>query len=203
MNLWPFQAAAVPEIRAAVGAFRVGGLSVGHGRRENHRGGRARAGWPRRKGKVTLLLVHRRELVAQAINTLAEACPGLSVGVEANGWPSQPWAQLQVGMVQSIVRRKHVTTPDLVIVDEAHHARAKTWEKVLNRWPKAARVGLTATPQRLDGQGSVRPLQGDGHGPVDCRACGWRISRALPYREAAGGIHARSSRRAPGSPRRL
>ena len=152
MNLWPFQAAAVPEIRAAVGRSGsvVYQLPTGGGKTIV---AAELARLAAKKGKVTLLLVHRRELVAQAINTLAEACPGLSVGVEANGWPAQPWAQLQVGMVQSIVRRKHVTTPDLVIVDEAHHARAQTWERVLNRWPKAARVGLTATPQRLDGKG--------------------------------------------------
>ena len=106
-----------------------------------------------KNGKRTLLLVHRRELVKQAVLTLAEACPGLTVGVEAAGWPSSPWAQLQVGMVQSIARRPYTVLPDLVIIDEAHHARASTWEKVLSLWPNAARVGLTATPQRLDGKG--------------------------------------------------
>ena len=44
--------------------------------------------------------------------------------------------------------------PDLVVIDEAHHARAKTWETVLEaRWPNAKRIGLTATPERLDGKG--------------------------------------------------
>ena len=56
-------------------------------------------------------------------------------------------------MVQSIHRREHTVRPDLVIIDEAHHARAATWEAVLNRWPGIPRIGLTATPQRLDGKG--------------------------------------------------
>ena len=105
------------------------------------------------KGSRTLFLVHRRELVKQAVDTLLEAVPGVSIGVECSGWPKMPWAPLQVGMVQSVARREHVAKPDLVIIDEAHHARAKTWETVLGRWPNARRIGLTATPERLDGKG--------------------------------------------------
>ena len=105
------------------------------------------------RGYRTLMLVHRRELVDQAIGTLKKAMPGISVGVEASGWPSIPWADLHVGMVQSIVRRQVVTPPHVIAIDEAHHARAATWEKVLARWPTARRLGLTATPRRLDGKG--------------------------------------------------
>ena len=105
------------------------------------------------KGTTTMFLVHRRELVQQAINTLTEAVPGMSIGVEAPGFASIPWAKLQVGMVQSLVRRETTQIPDLVFVDEAHHVRADTWEATLSRWPNAKLVGLTATPQRLDGKG--------------------------------------------------
>ena len=105
------------------------------------------------KGSLTFFLVHRRELVKQAVDTLLEQVPGVSIGVECSGWPKMPWAPLQVGMVQSVARREYVAKPDLVIIDEAHHARAKTWETVLGRWPDARRIGLTATPERLDGKG--------------------------------------------------
>ena len=107
------------------------------------------------KGSKTLFLVHRRELVKQAVGTLYEALPGTQIGVEAAGWPSTPWLNLQVGMVQSIARRDYLKNlkPDIVIVDEAHHARAATWEKVMKMWPQAKRIGLTATPERLDGKG--------------------------------------------------
>ena len=152
MTLRPYQQDAVARLRDAVTRYgsAVYVLPTGGGKTvvaaEIAR--RAHA-----KGSRTLLLVHRRELVAQAVATLAEACPGVSVGVEAAGWPAQPWADLQVGMVQSINRRAHTARPDLVIVDEAHHARAATWEKVLARWPGVPRIGLTATPERLDGKG--------------------------------------------------
>ena len=104
------------------------------------------------KGSPTLFLVHRRELVKQASSTLKDAVPGTPIGIEAAGWPRNPWALLQVGSVQTVVRRD-VRKPKLIIVDEAHHARAKTWEVVLDRWPRAKRIGLTATPERLDGKG--------------------------------------------------
>ena len=42
---------------------------------------------------------------------------------------------------------------DLVVIDEAHHAVAGTWGKVLERLPAARVLGVTATPERLDGQG--------------------------------------------------
>ena len=152
MALRDYQLAAVPLLRQAVAEYGsvVYRLPTGGGKTlvaaEIARLAHA-------NGKRTLLLVHRRELVKQAIRTLSEACPGVSVGVEAAGWPSQPWAMLQVGMVQSIAHRKYNIRPDLIEVDEAHHVRAKTWETVLARWPGVPRIGFTATPQRLDGLG--------------------------------------------------
>ena len=105
------------------------------------------------KGHQVAIMVHRRELVKQSINTLSEACPGMSIGVESAGWPSMPWALLQVGSVASMVRRGPRIKPRVVIWDECHHSRAKTWESVKARWPDAAHIGMTATPERLDGKG--------------------------------------------------
>ena len=107
------------------------------------------------RGGQVMLVVHRRELVKQAVDTLTEFVPGLDVGVEAPGWPSMPWAPLQICMVQSMVRRDHVARmrPTIVIWDEAHHVRAATWEKAMSWWPGVPYLGLTATPERLDGKG--------------------------------------------------
>ena len=107
------------------------------------------------RGGQVMLVVHRRELVKQAVETLMKFVPGLALGVEAPGWPSMPWAPLQICMVQSMVRRDHVARmkPTIVIWDEAHHVRASTWEKALAWWPGVPSLGLTATPERLDGKG--------------------------------------------------
>ena len=106
------------------------------------------------KGNKVLFLVHRRELVKQAVDTMYEAMPGVQLGVIAAGWPELPWAPLQVAMVQSIARRPHLRfKPKVILIDECHHVRAATWEKVLAMYADAKLVGLTATPERLDGKG--------------------------------------------------
>jgi superfamily II DNA or RNA helicase len=43
--------------------------------------------------------------------------------------------------------------PGLIIIDEAHHATAGQWARILDHWPDAYRLGVTATPCRLDGCG--------------------------------------------------
>ena len=152
MPLRDYQTAAVGELQAAVNRSRTAVYTLPTGGGKTVVGGElARIAATYDSG--TLFLVHRRELVKQAVETLEEYCPGLSIGVEAPGWPSIPWATLQVAMVQSLNRRKHKLPVKLVVVDEAHHVRAKTWENVLARYQHAALVGLTATPERLDGKG--------------------------------------------------
>jgi superfamily II DNA or RNA helicase len=61
-----------------------------------------------------------------------------------------------VASVQTLARRLHQLPADffqLLIVDEAHHAVAGTWAKVLAAMPRAHVLGVTATPERLDGRG--------------------------------------------------
>ena len=104
------------------------------------------------KGKSTLILVHRRELVKQASAKLTDA--GVDHGIIAAGFPSSDH-KVQVASVQTLVRRLTTTDfePDLIIIDEAHHAVAGSWEKITARWGHAKRIGVTATPSRLDGRG--------------------------------------------------
>jgi superfamily II DNA or RNA helicase len=99
-----------------------------------------------------LILVHRRELLRQASDKLRWA--GLDHGLIAAGIePSE--APVQVASVQTIARRLSGIDwqPDLIIIDEAHHATAGQWERTLQHWPAAYRLGVTATPCRLDGRG--------------------------------------------------
>ena len=66
---------------------------------------------------------------------------------------------VQVASVQTLYARAMRTdkmplpAADLVIIDEAHHVRAQTWAKILEQYPNARRLGLTATPCRSDGRG--------------------------------------------------
>ena len=104
------------------------------------------------KNNNVLILVHRRELIKQASQKLANI--NIPHGIIAAGFkPSNH--QIQVASVQTIVRRLKSTSfqPALIIIDEAHHSVAGSWKKVLDHFSKAKRIGVTATPCRLSGEG--------------------------------------------------
>ena len=149
-----YQSQAVVDLRAAIRKHGSAVYVLPTGGGKTVVAGMIAQGVTERGGQI-MLVVHRRELVGQALRTLNAALPGLPVGVEAPGWPSMPWAPLQVGMVQSLVRRDYVAKmrPAVIVWDEAHHVRASTWEKAIGWWPDVPRIGLTATPERLDGKG--------------------------------------------------
>jgi DNA repair protein RadD len=104
------------------------------------------------RGRRVLILVHRRELIKQASSKLQWI--GVNHGLIAAGIEPSP-ALVQVASVQTIARRlsRIDWQPDLIIIDEAHHATAGQWERTLQHWPAAYRLGVTATPCRLDGRG--------------------------------------------------
>src|SRR5262249_24408238 len=103
-------------------------------------------------GGPTLVVVHRDELARQAVATFGEIWPEASVGMlPVKGWER---AQVVVATVQSLHRKLHQFTSDrfkLVVVDEAHHATARTWRDVMGHFQPHFLLGCTATPERLDG----------------------------------------------------
>ena len=105
------------------------------------------------KGGRPMVLCHRTELVEQIVRALKKV--HIEAGVIAAGYPSNLDAPAQVASVMTLINRLgKVPAPDLLVVDEAHHATPKTsWGKVLAYWPNAYRLGVTATPTRLSGEG--------------------------------------------------
>lgn len=92
------------------------------------------------KHNHVLFLVHRRELCEQIENTFRKW------GVDM--------LRCRVMMVQTAARRiDKMSAPSLIITDENHHSLASTYKKVYEAFPNAYRVGVTATPVRLDGSG--------------------------------------------------
>ena len=61
-------------------------------------------------------------------------------------------APVQVASIQTLVRRE-LPDADLVIVDECHRIVSRSYLSVLANYPQAAVIGLSATPERLDGKG--------------------------------------------------
>lgn len=85
--------------------------------------------------KRVMFLIHRREVLDQAVKTFNEQ------GVN----PSL----LTAGMVQTLTRRvDKLPTPNVILVDEAHHALAKSYQRILSKFPKAIVLLFTATPRR-------------------------------------------------------
>jgi superfamily II DNA or RNA helicase len=105
------------------------------------------------RGRRVMILVHRQELVQQVSDTLKEF--GVRHGIIAQQYPRNAALAVQVASVFTVVRRLAQTpVPDLIVVDEAHHAILRsTWSKVLAAFARARVLGVTATPTRLSGEG--------------------------------------------------
>ena len=105
------------------------------------------------KGLKCLVLAHREELIKQAADKL-EIITNDLVGIIKAGYPTNYDRDIQVASVQSLTRRlNNCPDFDLIVVDEAHHSTANSYRTILNRFPKARVLGVTATPIRLDGKG--------------------------------------------------
>jgi DNA repair protein RadD len=98
-----------------------------------------------------LVLVHRRELIHQTSQKLTDA--GVPHGIIAAGFTPSPRENVQVASIQTLAKRGIEGRPDLIVIDEAHHARADSWRRVLEAMRGAYILGCTATPARLDGKG--------------------------------------------------
>ena len=61
--------------------------------------------------------------------------------------------------------------PSLIVIDEAHHALAETYAEVMNAYPKAKKLGLTATPYRLNGKGFTDLF--------DTLLCSWSMEKFI------------------------
>lgn len=103
------------------------------------------------KNKRTIFVVHRKELVKQFAQRLWSQFQMLSGIIMARFTPD--YTKLtQVASIQSATRRQLPDT-DLIIVDEAHRIKSNSYVQLLNQYPDAYVIYLTATPFRADGKG--------------------------------------------------
>jgi DNA repair protein RadD len=106
-----------------------------------------------------LVIAHRREIVNQTSDKLTAR--GVAHGIIQSGDNDKlrPQARVQVASIQTLharaIRSSTMLMPlaDLLIIDEAHHACAMTYQKAIEAYPNAIILGLTATPCRGDGRG--------------------------------------------------
>lgn len=117
-------------------------------------------------GERALVLAHRTELIDQARNRLLSdtSLGHFAVGVEQGPNHSSPAHRVVVASVQTMQGKRlkgfDPAAFDLIICDEAHHAPARSYRDIFTHFAGAKRVGFTATPDRLDGQGLAKWFHG-------------------------------------------
>ena len=108
-----------------------------------------------RQGKRVLVLAHRGELLDQAADKLHKTT-GLMCAVEkAESTSIDSWFRVTVGSVQTMMRPARLEQfPedhfDTIVIDEAHHSLSDSYQRVLEHFPDANVLGVTATPDRSD-----------------------------------------------------
>lgn len=108
-----------------------------------------------KQGDRVLILAHRGELLQQASDKIAKAT-GLGCSVEkADETCLGSWFRITVGSVQSLMRETRLKRfPadyfNTIVIDEAHHCISDSYQRVLNHFPDAKVLGVTATPDRGD-----------------------------------------------------
>ncbi|GAO98983.1 ATP-dependent RNA helicase SrmB [Caedimonas varicaedens] len=112
-----------------------------------------------RSPQKTCIIAHRDELTAQNQDKFKKVNPQLSTGIFdaiRKSWT----ADVTFGMIQTLARPYGLSTLpklDLLVIDEAHHSRAESYQKVISQArelnPQLKLLGMTATPNRGDKKG--------------------------------------------------
>jgi superfamily II DNA or RNA helicase len=119
----------------------------------------------KRLGGRTLFIAHRRELVTQAYDSLRDIWPEVGTGLfmgEVRDCDEHNVA----ASVQSVAEHLDDFPPtafQYLIIDEAHHAAAPTYKRILGYFRPIFVLGLTATPDRADGQSTLEIFRDCAH----------------------------------------
>ena len=116
-------------------------------------------------GKRTLFLAHRHELVDQAMKAFRKIWPDVSIG-QYEGSIREKDAYVVCGTVQSVAGNLEDFLPDdfgYLVIDECHHGTAETYRKVMSYFRPSFTLGLTATPERADGEDLLSVFQNVAH----------------------------------------
>ncbi|MEU5522289.1 DUF3427 domain-containing protein [Streptomyces sp. NPDC047860] len=106
--------------------------------------------------RPTLLFVaHRKEILGQSLRTYREVLDDASFGeLLYAGQDAREWHHVFASVQSLNVRRLEQLAPDhfdIIVIDEFHHATASTYRRVIDHFTPKELLGLTATPERMDG----------------------------------------------------
>jgi DNA repair protein RadD len=110
------------------------------------------------RGHRSLFICHRRELIHQSAEAFDKE--GLKYGIISAGFTEDRKQVVQIASIQTFSQRyQSQISPRLIIWDECHHIASKSWSAIFAHFKGAYHIGLTATPQRLDGAGLYPTFQ--------------------------------------------
>jgi superfamily II DNA or RNA helicase len=153
-TLWPHQLQAIQAVTAGLNQGRQAGLlemptgtgktltflTLAHG-----------------SGQPSLVLVHREELLAQTIRAAREFWDPTQIGCIHGRCDAWSGRLLVVASLPSLHAGRRSSLPQdyfgLIVVDECHHLAAPSWQQTVAHFQPTFLLGVTATPDRLDGQG--------------------------------------------------
>lgn len=147
------------------------------------------------KQKRGAFIVHRAELVDQTVRTFSEfAVPH---GIISAGYTPSVMLPIQICSIDTLRARlaagRWMPKFDFLMWDEAHHVAAAGWSRIMAHYSTAKHVGLTATPERLDGKGLRANFSAMVQGPTtadlisDGYLCQYRAF--APSTPDLGGVH--------------
>lgn len=116
-------------------------------------------------GKRTLFIAHTKELVKQAAIKFKELWPEVSCGIYMGDCKDKE-SYVVCASVQSISSNLDEFSKDdfkYIVVDEAHHGTAETYKKIFEYFDADFTLGLTATPERADGEDVLKLFKNIAH----------------------------------------
>ena len=119
----------------------------------------------KRLGGRVLYIAHTKGLITQAADAFQSLWPEASLGLYVENHKETD-AQVICASVQSVALNLDSFLPDAfdyLIIDEAHHAAAETYQKVLAYFTPRFTLGLTATPERADDQDILEIFKNTAH----------------------------------------
>lgn len=143
MHLYPYQAEMKERIEQVFLEYASVMVQMPTGTGKTHVIASVVRDFERDKMGEVWVVAHRRELVSQIKNTLAQYLTKsemLHIQAVSIQWLSKHYQEM-------------MSEPSLIVIDEAHHAVAKTYAAVMEAYPLAKKLGVTATPYRLSGDG--------------------------------------------------
>ncbi len=126
----------------------------------------------RKEGTKLLFIAHREEILKQSRDCFRQVMKDpnfgeLAVGESRASHPEHLFMSIQTFNSQAFWEKMDPTYYDMIIVDEFHHAAASSYQRLLSHFQPKILLGLTATPERMDGEDILKYF--DGHIAAEIR----------------------------------